>query len=489
MDLNSLRTGRDVQKYQRILHLPEEAKASLDFKTLKQSLIAENIFSYGLSESHFVLIVSNSQTYKSIVTVWRIGEEVTFSYSLTPSSHPLHPLTSLCLLSSEDLLLHGSLLILMASPVGPSNFFNESQPLTSDLLHVFDLSQPPLAPGFLAGRHALPAPWLRLLPPVLKAGGGPRLRADGHLLLAVCPLVQATHYTTDHALAQANITLKLFSLSPLQEELEMLWEHTVPDTSPLLPLSYLACDQKGPSLVLSFSRSCEQQPLSQQFLTLSLAAPSPSLRVHRAPTMPRVPRLLETEGRREECLVAVGEQQGVFATLDAAGLVTVANSAGIYRQFFPVYGVSDDFDTFYDELHIYNGLLVLLKIFQNRELGLGNKRSLVVVGSLQGEVLWRAGTAVGGERLYLAPMLHNLLLSSARGATVYGLRTGEVKAVIHYPRYKRQSRELESGDPQVSPYAQTGFSVWELRRLGDRVAVVHDMERVNPVLLDLIHLS
>jgi len=36
----------------------------LDFKTLKQSLLAENIFSYGLSDSHFVLIVSNSQTYK-----------------------------------------------------------------------------------------------------------------------------------------------------------------------------------------------------------------------------------------------------------------------------------------------------------------------------------------------------------------------------------------------------------------------------------------
>ena len=55
---------KKIDKFQRILHLPEDAKASLDFKTLKQSLIAENIFSYGLSESHFVLIVSNSQTYK-----------------------------------------------------------------------------------------------------------------------------------------------------------------------------------------------------------------------------------------------------------------------------------------------------------------------------------------------------------------------------------------------------------------------------------------
>ena len=368
------------------------------------------------------------------MTVWKIGKKVTFSYSLTPSSHPLHPLTSLCLLSSEDLLLHGSLLILMASRTGPSNFFNESKPLTSDLLHIFDLGQAPDSPGFHVSRHTLPPPWARLLPPVLKAGGGPRLRAMGHTLLAVCPLVHATHYTTDHALAQANITLKLFSLSPLEEELVPLWEHTVQDTSPLLPLSYLACDQKGPSLVLSFSRSRRLQPLSQQFLTLSLASPSASLRVHRAPAMPRVPCLLETEGRREECLVAVGEEQGVFAALDAAGLVTVATAAGTYRQFFPVYGVSDDFDTFYDELHIYHGLLVLLKIFQNRELGLGNKRSLVVVSSLRGEVLWRAGTQVGAERLYLAPMLHSLLLSDARRATVYGLDTGEVKAVIHYPR-------------------------------------------------------
>merc|ERR1719319_1914871 len=141
MDLNSFRTGKDVAKYQRILHLPEEAKAPLDFKTLKQSLLAENIFSYGLSDSHFVLIVSNSQTYKSNVTVWKIGKEVTFSYSLTPSSHPLHP---------------GSLLILMASRTGPSNFFNESKPLTSDLLHIFDLGQAPDSPGFHVSRHTLP---------------------------------------------------------------------------------------------------------------------------------------------------------------------------------------------------------------------------------------------------------------------------------------------------------------------------------------------
>ena len=40
----------------------------------------------------------------------------------------------------------------------------------------------------------------------------------------------------------------------------------------------------------------------------------------------------------------------------------------------------------------------------------------------------------------------------------------------------------------TSPYAQTGVSVWELRglRLGDRtvLAVVHDIERMNPNILD-----
>ena len=107
-----------------------------------------------------------------------------------------------------------------------------------------------------------------------------------------------------------------------------------------------------------------------------------------------MPSLLVGEDRRrEECLVAVGDDTGQFAIMDAAGLVTV-HRQGKFTQFFPIYGICDNFDTNYDELHIYRGRLVMLKIFQNRELGLGEKRSVLAVASLEGQLLWRVNTAL-----------------------------------------------------------------------------------------------
>ena len=92
-------------------------------------------------------------------------------------------------------------------------------------------------------------------------------------------------------------------------------------------------------------------------------------------------------------MVAAGGEAGQFAVMDAAGLVTVSKQ-GKFTQFFPIYGICDNFDTNYDELHIYRGRLVMLKIFQNRELGLGEKHSVLAVASLEGHLLWRVNTAL-----------------------------------------------------------------------------------------------
>ena len=48
----------------------------------------------------------------------------------------------------------------------------------------------------------------------------------------------------------------------------------------------------------------------------------------------------------------------------------------------------------------------------------------------------------------------------------------------------------DTGDPDTSPYAQTGVSVWDIRRLRtpralERLLVIHDIERLNPVICDL----
>ena len=84
-------------------------------------------------------------------------------------------------------------------------------------------------------------------------------------------------------------------------------------------------------------------------------------------------------------------------------------------------------------------------------------------------------------------MFNHLFVSDAKKAVVYDLSSGQVKNIVHYPKHnKKQSKELDSQDPDISAYAQTGVSIWELSRVGDRVVVVHDVERFNPVIVDFI---
>ena len=425
-DINAQRSVKFfVIKNQRIQTFPEEAGLRLDLKTLKQSHIAQNVFSCDISDRYFVLIISDTETFKSRVTVWKVGKEISFAYGLTPNTHPDHELVNFWLFSAEDMRVHKNLLILMATKVEPSPFFNESRPINSELLHIYNLDREPSSPSFLVARYSLPPPWLRLVPQVLKAGGGLRLSVWDDMLLAVCPLVKEGYYRHGLEKDQAKLEMKVFRLpstaatEQLAKELHPLWEHTVQQTCPLLPISYMACDQKAAHMVLAFSKLPLDPgfPLTQQFITLTLKEDGiETIAVHTNRTMPKVcqrffyknhhkkiiqkifynkvPSLLVGEDRRrEECLVAVGEKPHQFAVMDAAGLVTV-HSDGKFVQFFPIYGICDNFDTNYDELHIYRGKLVMLKIFQNRELGLGEKHSVLAVASLEGQLLWRVNTTL-----------------------------------------------------------------------------------------------
>ena len=54
-----------------------------------------------------------------------------------------------------------------------------------------------------------------------------------------------------------------------------------------------------------------------------------------------------------------------------------------------MYGTCDDFDTFLDELHIYQDKIILLKIFNNRELSGGSKKTFLSVSNFEGKQLWK----------------------------------------------------------------------------------------------------
>ena len=57
-----------------------------------------------------------------------------------------------------------------------------------------------------------------------------------------------------------------------------------------------------------------------------------------------------------------------------------------------MYGLCDDFDTYYDEIHIYNDRIVILKTFLNMELSLGRKNTILSVCDMKGRLLWKMKT-------------------------------------------------------------------------------------------------
>ena len=66
-------------------------------------------------------------------------------------------------------------------------------------------------------------------------------------------------------------------------------------------------------------------------------------------------------------------------------------------------------------------------------------------------------------------------------------------------KYLKPSVDIISGAPDTSPYAQTGVSVWDVRRLRpqrgvtdqalERLLVIHDIERLNPVICDIFTIA
>merc|ERR1719228_1141391 len=138
------------------------------------------------------------------------------------------------------------------------------------MIHIFSLSQK----CQLLACYSPPPPFTRLFPLILKEGGGSRLLVWKNLLLAVCPEVRQEYYTTEPE-AQPSCVLRVFNLSQIEAKeegvvnLESVWSYVVDEVRLKQPSSYMASDQKGPNVVMSFSRGNGDR-LDQQIIILSL---------------------------------------------------------------------------------------------------------------------------------------------------------------------------------------------------------------------------
>ena len=314
--------------YQQVIKLPSDnKKPEKKINTLRKKFISETIISYGLSEEYFVLVLSNSTTFRSSLSVWRISnEEISHSYSLSSED-----LSDAWLACSEDLLVVGDTLVMMATAAQPSNYFNEGSPENSDLIYFYNLDK-----KILADRFSLTEGNVRFLPQILKDGGGSKLLHWKGTVLAVCPEIHSSYYQNSPELT-GRIVLRFFDLHGLndgdgvsEEKKIPVGEFVVKDAVLKQPYSYMASDQKGPNIVLAFSKQ-NVDHLSQQFIIISLEDPAlliQSIVTFDSESLPRIPRLLESEEneRRDQCLLAVGDR-AEFCLMDSSGLVTVAGAS------------------------------------------------------------------------------------------------------------------------------------------------------------------
>ena len=139
----------------------------------------------------------------------------------------------------------------------------------------------------------------------------------------------------------------------------------------------------------------------------------------------RIPALLcpDSGARREQCLVAAGDRRGVFSLLASSGLVTLVSpdtGGGGARQFYPVFGICDDFDTFYDELHIYQDRIVVMKIFRNLEMSVSDKHTVLSVSNFKGQLLWKHNVSLVRNLLILVPLSFPSLMFRACAEVMRG---------------------------------------------------------------------
>ena len=101
------------------------------------------------------------------------------------------------------------------------------------------------------------------------------------------------------------------------------------------------------------------------------------------------------------------------------------------------------------------------------------------------------------DRYYLHCDFDLVWLSDSRQSALLSTKSGQLIGVLVYPTYEKIIPEINWGDENTSPYAQTGNSVWEIgtsicKRFINKseehpfMVIVHDIERCNPIAADVL---
>ena len=117
---------------------------------------------------------------------------------------------------------------------------------------------------------------------------------------------------------------------------------------------------------------------------------------------------------------------------------------------------------------------------------------LVYATNLNFELLWKLeldhyfGDPSCEQRLFLFASHGCAWLSSATRVLLFDQEKGYSRGHFTFAAITRKLPELESISENTSPYAQTGFSIWQVFVSGNILLIVHDIERCSPVIVDKI---
>lgn len=117
---------------------------------------------------------------------------------------------------------------------------------------------------------------------------------------------------------------------------------------------------------------------------------------------------------------------------------------------------------------------------------LANNVTIVYATNLELQLLWHFEESLSIQRFYLYASHGCLWLNTAQFSTLLHQENGCELAKIDFPAYRKVLPELESQSEDTSPYAQTGYSIWDIKTTTNRIFLVHDIERCAPVIFDTI---
>ena len=166
-----------------------------------------------------------------------------------------------------------------------------------------------------------------------------------------------------------------------------------------------------------------------------------------------------------------------------AGQVTRLDLMEKCMEIIGEHGQMNPQDTFYDQLELIGqDKLLALKVI--------SPHKLLFCFTFSGSILWSVDLSSPqfnmnpSHRIFITSIDPVVVVTDPSNSSILCSESGQLVTRLQYPPYTRKTEEL----PRDSyyGYAACAYGAWEVVKTGNRIVHVHDIERSNPVLMDVL---